>query len=110
RHAVRSACAPSASTNELCVDAEPASAAGGKSGRSTFVKKEIMVQERTSVRMSKSVEAPSSRENADAEPIPPMNAIGVTQARNRPDTGPLAQAGHITANPRRGPGRALAPR
>ena len=78
RHGLKAGTSPSAAANQVYVDAEPSIAAGGKSGRSTFVKKEIMVQERTSVRMSKSVEAPSSRENADAEPIPPMNAIGVT--------------------------------
>jgi len=40
--------------------------------------KEITLHKRTSVAISRNVEKPSSRENADADPMPPMNAIGAT--------------------------------
>ena len=75
-----------------------------------FERKEIRVHSRIRVTRSSTVEMPSSRENADADPMPPMNAIGATYARNSPDRGPLAHAGHITANPRSGPGSAFVAR
>src|SRR5439155_18381987 len=65
---------------------------------------EIIVQKRTSVTTSRTVENPRSRENADAEPMPPMKAMGATYARNSPETGPPAHAGHMTASPSSGPG------
>src|SRR2546430_12276413 len=88
--------------------AEPGSALSAAvvetSGSRTFVMNEITVHKRTSVTTSRTVENPRSRENADAEPIPPMNAMGATYARNSPETGPPAHAGHMTASPSSGPG------
>lgn len=43
-----------------------------------FVRNEIKVHSRIRVTASSIVEKPSSRENAEAEPIPPINAIGAT--------------------------------
>src|SRR5205823_7247427 len=66
--------------------------------------KEITLHKRSRVTTSSTVERPRSRENADADPMPAMNAMGATYARNRPEIGPPAHAGHITANPKSGPG------
>jgi len=76
----------------------------------TFERNEIKIHSMIRVTRSSTVERPSSRENADADPMPPMNAIGATYARNSPDRGALAQAGHINANPRSGAGKALVAR
>jgi len=91
---------------EPCV---PGALAGSPEGN-TFERNEIKIHSRVRVTRSSTVEKPSSRENADADPMPPMNAIGATYARNSPARGPLAQAGHITANPRSGAGSALVAR
>jgi len=40
--------------------------------------KEITLHRRTSEAISKMVENPSNRENEDADPMPPMNAMGAT--------------------------------
>jgi len=40
--------------------------------------KATTLHKRTSEAISKTVENPSNLENADADPIPPMNAIGAT--------------------------------
>src|SRR3989442_4569364 len=76
----------------------------------TFEMNAITIHRTTRVTTSRRVANTSNRENADAEPSPPMNAIGATYARNSPDNGPPAHAGHTTANPRRGLGRAFTAR
>jgi hypothetical protein len=43
-----------------------------------LVRKENTLHKRIRETRSKSVENPRSREKADADPIPPMNAIGAT--------------------------------
>src|SRR5207249_11851326 len=97
-------------TNQASLGRASCDVLGGEFGNRTFVMKAITLHKRTRVAISRNVEKPSSRENADADPMPPMNAIGATYARNSPARGPLAQAGHITANPRSGAGSALVAR
>src|SRR5439155_365586 len=57
----------------------PCEVAGVPEGN-TFERNEIKVHSRIRVTTNRTVEKPSSRENADADPMPPMNAMGATYA------------------------------
>jgi len=64
--------------NQASLEPATCDVLGGAFGSRRFVMKEITLHRRTSEAISKMVENPSNRENEDADPMPPMKAMGAT--------------------------------
>src|SRR5213083_1953188 len=73
-----------------------------------FESKASTIHKSSNVMIRRTVESTSIRENADAASKPVMDANGAAYARMSPEAEAPTHAGHVTANPRSGPGRAVA--